>query len=353
MKELKPQKKQSGVFYPLLLTLMLLNWYPVHAQDLQTGEWAFQENGAPAMVGQTTNDHLFTRNDYSDEGSVKTYDNVVSFKSGAIQTVWFWLDDDEIYLNEAVQALPPIPYNSAGDLYNEITYSVFQCDLYVPQSIKVATIENEDGDELKYAQGDRMPNGDIFEIGISEPVTVDGITYDKYVIVCSSMSSYGIHFSARNGNRYRTYGALRKDDAALFGLYLWNLNQNEQEGHLPDIIIANLEFGLCEPFLVEPRWSPNEYRFIFGEGGNNETQRFQYYNRIALFGSKGIETEMPLLKGDVDGDGFVTIDDVTCLITRLLRKEPVSASTDIDGDGAISINDVVALINYLLRGHWD
>lgn len=352
MKKLKPQRMLRGAYYPLLLTLMLLNWCPVHAQDLQTGEWAVQQNGEPAMIGQTTNDHLFARNNYSDTGDLLTYDNVVSFKSGAIQTVWFWLDDDEVYLNEAVQALPPIPYNIAGDLYNEITYSVFQCDLYVPQSIKVATIENEDGDELKYAQGDRLPSGDIFEIGIGEPVTIDGIIYDKYIIVCSGVTTYGTHFSARNASRYRNYGALRKDDAALFGLYLWNINQSEPEGRLPDIIIANLEFGLYEPFLVEPQWSPNEYRFIFGEGGNNETQRFQYYNRIALYGSKGIENEVPALRGDVDGDGFVTIDDVTALITRLLSKEPVSDTTDIDGDGNFSINDVVVLINYLLSGNW-
>ena len=350
MKELKPTKLLRGIFCPLLM--MLLNWCPVDAQTLQTGEWAVQDDGTPALIGQTTNDHIFTRNNYSDEGSVLTYDNVVSFKSGAIQTVWFWLDDDEIYLNEAVQALPPMPYNSAGDPYHEITYSVFQCDLYVPQNIKVATIENEDGDELKYVQGDRLPTGDIFEIGTAEPVTIDGFAYNKYTMVCSSMSPYGAHFSARNANRYRTYGALRKDDAALFGLYLWNTNQNEQEGHLPDIIIANQEFGLSEPFMVEPQWSPNEYRFIYGEGGNNETQRFQYYNRVALYGSKGIENENPALKGDVDGDGRVSIDDVSTLIILLLQGQPVSDVTDLDGDGRVSINDVVALINYLLSGHW-
>lgn len=285
-------------------------------------------------------------------GAEATYDNVVSFKGGAIQTVWFWLDDDEIYLNEAVQALPPIPYSASGDLYNEITYSSFQCDLYVPQTIRLATIENEDGDEMKYAQGDRLPSSVLFEIGYGEPVVIDGITYNRYTIVCSSMSTYGIHFSSRNASSYRAHGALKKDDAALFGLYLWNINQDEPEGHLPDIIVANQEFGLSEPFLVEPRWSPNEYRFIYGEGGNNETQRFQYYNRIALYGSKGIEEEQPALRGDVDNNGRVNVDDVTALIIRLLAGEPVSDMTDIDGNGALSINDVVVLINYLLSGNW-
>ncbi len=352
MKKLTTTRMLRGVSIPLLLTLMLLGWCPADAQTLQPGEWAVQEDGTPAMIGQATNDHFFARNDYSDMGANATYDNVVSFKGGAIQTVWFWLDDDEIYLNEAVQALPPIPYNAAGDPYNEITYSSFQCDLYVPQSIRLATIENEDGDEMRYAQGPRLPSSDLFEIGDGEPVVVDGITYNRYTIVCSSMSTYCTHFSSRNSSRYRMYGALRKDDAPLFGLYLWNISQDEPEGRLPDIIIANQELGLSEPFLVEPQWSPNEYRFIYGEGGNNETQRFQYYNRIALYGSKGIEEEPPVLKGDVDGSGSVNIDDVSTLIIMLLDHKPVSDVTDIDGDGLLTINDVVVLINYLLTGEW-
>ena len=263
------------------------------AQDNQTGEYAFLDDGTPAMIGQSTNDHLFVRGDYNDMGGdMQTYTNTISFKAGTPQTVWFWLDDDEIYLNEAVQALPPIAYNSAGDLYNEITYCSFQCDLYLPQSIKVTTSENEDGDELKFAQGDRMPNGVIFEIGTGDPKVVDGITYDKYTLVCSNTAAYGTHFSAKNANRYKNNGALKKDDAALFGLFLQNNNQEEIEGHLADIIIANQEFGLREPFTVEPQWTPNEYRFIYGEGGNNETQRFQYYTRVALYGSSNVVEDL-------------------------------------------------------------
>ena len=62
-------------------------------------------------------------------------DNVISFKSGATQTIWFWLDDDEIYLNDKVQALTPCAYDEEGHLYNEITYNGFQCDIYLPEGI--------------------------------------------------------------------------------------------------------------------------------------------------------------------------------------------------------------------------
>ena len=56
------------------------------------------------------------------------------------------------------------------------------------------------------------------------------------------------------------------------------------------------------------------------------------------------------LLGDLNGDGRVSITDVTTLINNLLGGH-VSASmevADIDHDGKISISDVTALINMLL-----
>ena len=117
---------------------------------------------------------------------------------------------------------------------------------------------------------------------------IDGITYQPYTIIISNQENNGTHFSAKNATRYTNNGALKKDDAALFALFIQNNNQDELEGHLPDMIIANQEFGLREPFIVEPKWEPNDYRFIYGEGGNNETQRFQLYNRVALYGSSSV-----------------------------------------------------------------
>lgn len=56
--------------------------------------------------------------------------------------------------------------------------------------------------------------------------------------------------------------------------------------------------------------------------------------------------------GDVDGDGFVKIDDVTVLIDHLLGGNPSIDVTnaDINYDGAISIADVTTLIDILLNG---
>ena len=261
------------------------------ADDFETGEWAFQVDGTPAMVGQTTNDHLFVRGDHDDMGTMMTYDNTVTFKGGTPQTVQFWLDDDQIYLNETVQALPKTLIVDGGDPYNEITYNSVQCDIYLPAGISIIKIENEDGDLLDHVQGPRMPNSAnfTFSMGAAEKV-VDGISYLPYTVIISNNNDNGTHFSSKNARAYQNNGALKKNDAYLFGLYVQNDNQDELEGRLADMIIANQEFGIRE--CLKAGWEPNEYRFIYGEGGNNETQRFQYYNRVALYGSVSVVEDL-------------------------------------------------------------
>lgn len=55
--------------------------------------------------------------------------------------------------------------------------------------------------------------------------------------------------------------------------------------------------------------------------------------------------------GDANGDGRITIEDVTTIIDYLLSSDPTGISTrgaDLDGNGNISIDDVTALIDLLL-----
>ena len=277
-------------FYLLVFTMLCT--LLCYGDNLATGEYAVLGDGSPAMIGQPTRDHLFVRGDYNDTGYMRTYDNVVSFKSGAVQTVWFWLDDDQIYTNESVQALTPIALNSGEtEFYNEVTYNSFQCDIYVPQQISLISSEDEEGEEILFERGDRMPSTSNISWHEKDGKTIDGVEYRVYSIVCSSNNGFGCHLSSKNAKAYRDFYAENqrprmKDDAAVFGLFMQNKNQAIQQGQFADIIIANVEFGLREP--VRDGWEPNDYRFIYGTGGNNETQRFQLYNRVALYGSNGI-----------------------------------------------------------------
>jgi hypothetical protein len=58
--------------------------------------------------------------------------------------------------------------------------------------------------------------------------------------------------------------------------------------------------------------------------------------------------------GDVNGDGKVSIADVTTLTDSLLNATADSLPNgDVNGDGKVSIYDITILIDYLLSGNWN
>ena len=69
----------------------------------------------------------------------------------------------------------------------------------------------------------------------------------------------------------------------------------------------------------------------------------------------GMKAQSQVIRGDVNWDGFVTIDDVTVLINYLLTDDATGinvSNADINIDGQINITDVTVLINYLLTDCW-
>jgi surface protein len=62
------------------------------------------------------------------------------------------------------------------------------------------------------------------------------------------------------------------------------------------------------------------------------------------------------LRGDVNGDQTVDIDDVTALISYVLNGDSSSinmSAADCYPDGRIDIDDVTALISFVLNGTWN
>lgn len=260
----------------LLFMLLIVAVGSLFAQVQTNGEYVEYTTGTP------TQDHFFVRGTYNDQGTSQVYDNVVSFKGGSPQLVWIYLNDDEIYMNEAIQALTPEEYKP-GYPYNEITYNSFQFDIYLPQSIEIIVDTDEDsGDEIYYVQGDRLPSTSYIRWSKKNAVRViDGVNYDMYTFTCVNSVGVGSHFSARNATQYERNGALRKD-AKLLGIYIQNKNQNEAEDRLNgDMIIGYTMLGLRET---------NEL-FFFGSGGMGVDPRYMQFNRIKLYGSNGIIDE--------------------------------------------------------------
>ena len=78
-------------------------------------------------------------------------------------------------------------------------------------------------------------------------------------------------------------------------------------------------------------------------------------NGSPIYNQSVIISKPAFARGDVNGDGSVSISDVTALIDYLLNGNPSSISlsaADCNQDGSVSIGDVTVLIDYLLKGTW-
>lgn len=61
------------------------------------------------------------------------------------------------------------------------------------------------------------------------------------------------------------------------------------------------------------------------------------------------DVPMPVLKGDMNGDGVIDVSDVTSLINVILGSMTAApALSDMNGDGVVDVSDVTALINVIL-----
>ena len=236
----------------------------------QTGEYVEETNNYP------TKDHFFVRGNYDDEveGGMQ-YDNKISFMSGTPQLVWIHLDDDAIYEDPEIQGLTPAAYNSAGDLYNEITYTGFQFDIYMPRYVNIVTVDSEtgleynedeaEGTEVDKVGGDRLPTTSTVSWSKKDGQVkvIDGNEYDVYTFTC---------YNSKNG-------ALKKD-ATLLGIYVQNRNQDLENDHRmdQDMILGNMLLTLRE----------TEKAFFYGTGGAGVEPRFMQFNRVELWGSSAV-----------------------------------------------------------------
>ncbi|MBR4829277.1 MAG: hypothetical protein IKZ92_05700 [Muribaculaceae bacterium] len=88
-----------------------------------------------------------------------------------------------------------------------------------------------------------------------------------------------------------------------------------------------------------------------------DTIQISYYEGWQLRGFteyRMINADM-VMSGDVDGDGRVSVDDLTALIDYLLtgKSDDLNLSNaDCYVDGKVNIDDLTELIDYLLNGRW-
>ncbi len=176
---------------------------------------------------------------------------------------------------------------------------------------------------------------------------------------------------AANVGTLMTYDAENKIYTATV-----NLNASETFGFTTELAEYNDEgsWAYIEPYRFGP---PSVGDFVMEDQylGQELTLTFDNYGAIKMLGADEYKITVSLeenyikvekanpeppayLRGDVDDDGDVDIDDVTRLIDVVLGKDVTynAAAADCNtetGDGSVDIDDVTALINRVLKGFWD
>ena len=123
------------------------------------------------------------------------------------------------------------------------------------------------------------------------------------------------------------------------GLWYNAHNASGALGNEGEVIPAMITWGLTIPYDKNRTW----------DGWNNN--RLHYTNGSTFV----VPSAQTAMRGDVNGDGDVTIADVTVLIDYLLSGDAtgiVLENADCNQDTDVTIADVTALIDYLLSGVW-
>ena len=155
--------------------------------------------------------------------------------------------------------------------------------------------------------------------------------------------------------------------------YCWDSNNAQQCGNWPGETVTDTRVVGGETFYYKTftiTGSQYYVNFVFNQGGSTasshqtvdvtgvrETAFFEVTTQTNKYQVRDVtDTYLPLLDndvlmGDVNGNGFIDIADVTDLIDYLLGNMPsgfVTEAADVSGDGIIGIADVTSIIDMIL-----
>ncbi len=168
----------------------------------------------------------------------------------------------------------------------------------------------------------------------------DGSTAASYFV-----KSYLADFFNIQITQQPFYAALLNSSALKSRMYeLW-------KGFKGDDLDELCEF--CQDYYnyARPSFSKNKAAALDGtDYANQVTLAINWLRQRSEFIFEKLVAEN-LILGDVDGDGEVSISDVSVLVDYLLQGDQVQIdldNADVDGDGEVTISDVSALIDKLL-----
>lgn len=163
-----------------------------------------------------------------------------------------------------------------------------------------------------------------------DPVTISLADYNNYIIVTPLWWSHM---------------------AAILQTYLFH-HGSEMAGKNVGLIVSSHSSGIsgvvadAQRLVPEAEWMGNA---LWINNANHPNRESLIMNWLIAIDYDNLTAEV---KGDINGDGEVTIGDVTALIDMLLSGDANHPQADCNNDSEVTIGDVTALIDYLLSGSW-
>ena len=185
---------------------------------------------------------------------------------------------------------------------------------------------------IVYWEDNGDENGNSALLTMYEPTDVDG---------------YGINEQGLSYSIYTDNGKLFTFEASKYGLQedateiTYDMWQDHYQLRPDCIYFYRTNAEGYEPFF---NWRIG-IQLHYTNDGVKQSSNIVY---LEVF-EKPEEPEMP---GDVNGDGNLTVADVTLLIRMVLNGDDLSSANDVNGDGILNIGDVTLLIGKVLRGEY-
>ena len=223
-----------------------------------------------------------------------------------------------------------------------------------------------DGSEPTASNGTKVASG--ANVTISNTATlkagllingaVSGVITRKYTIDNEVFEPYEITV-------YLKDPTVAPNNWSTVNYYTWDSSNTQFNGNWPgqpatDTQVVNgVKFYYKKYMITDKDYYMN---FVFNQGPSNvQTEDVTYVNKTSFFEvttqtnkykvNDVTDQYLPYLnnvKGDVNGDGEVSISDVNALIDMILTGE-VDAVGDVNEDGEVSISDVNTLIDMILN----
>ena len=228
-----------------------------------------------------------------------------------------------------------------------------------------------DGSEPTASNGTKVSNGTTInltdnctlKVGLLINGSVSGLITRNYVVGNQPIEP----FEPYEITVYLKDPTVAPNNWSQVNFYTWDSGDVQYNGNWPgQTITATKEVNGVKFYYHTYSITSRDYymNFVFNQGGSNagnfqtedvthvtKSSVYEVTSQTNKYTVKDVSDEyLPYLervKGDVNGDGEVSIADINAIITMILTSNPTAAG-DVNGDNEVTIADVNAVIGIIL-----